>query len=211
MKRFLLIMIIIFTSSFIYSAYKSEMTKDFTLQAGYDTVMSVGITEIASQTNQYVSGMPFNIEEYQVRADATEHGREIATWNLLSNTSNFNLVISGEPMYWEGDTKKESPLNYNLNIQYVLGYYLPDGSISNNTTRWLTYCNEDGEVIIDLLEGLQIADNSFIGNIDGGIFFEFTPKSSDDIARDMGKSEAESTYKPGNYTATVTFALETKE
>lgn len=210
-KIVVLIILFILVESFLCAEYVSEdMTKDFTLQAGYGTVLQIEMEEIPAQTNLYVAGMPFNIEDFQVQYAETEHGREIATWRLLSNTTDFRLSITGEPLYWTGDsTKQTGVLDFILNIQYVLGYYLPDGSISSNNVRWIEYRTEDEQpFVVNLLEGVQVAKDTFIGSVNGSVFFEFTPSSSQSILNDMENTDAESTYPPGNYVADVIFKLE---
>ncbi len=211
-KRIVLIITIIFlVLAPAYSAYEIQRTKEFTLMAGYETVLYLEIDEIPAQSNQYIAGMPFNIEDFQVQAGTTEHGREIATWNMLSNTPEFGLKIWGEPMYHVDDTEKKNPLNYVLNIQYMLGYYLENGSLGNSESKWLEFDSTDGIAtegdaeLIDLLGGVSTSAGTFIGSLGGSIFFEFTPATSQEIMNDMDVDEK---FPEGEYTATVTFKLE---
>ena len=161
MKKILLIALIILgLSAPAYSDYVSARTKEFTLMAGYAEVLYLEIDEIPAQSNQYIAGMPFNIEDYQVQANETEHGREIATWNLLTNTSEFDLKIWGTPMTYVGEQENKTDLHYYLNIQYVLGYYLPGGSISSSESTWHEGIDpaaftEANPKVIDMLKGID--------------------------------------------------------
>ena len=85
-KNTLVIFLLLLSFSSFGKEYSLEMTRRFSLQAGFDSAMDISITPIAAQSQSYIAGMPFSIEDGQVQYQNTSQGREIARWNVLSNT-----------------------------------------------------------------------------------------------------------------------------
>ena len=98
-------------------------TASIQLQGAYDVALNMNITPIAAQTESYLAGMPFNIEEEFVQFQEKSDGRAIATWNVLSNTK-FNIYIKAENMvhYTDENYAPTVPLSYILTFSYNLAY-----------------------------------------------------------------------------------------
>ena len=81
------------------SAVQTQMvtSRPLELQAAYGEVTALSITRIAAQSEMYMIGMPFDIEDNFVQYGATEQGREIAKWSILSNTKFKIQIISASP------------------------------------------------------------------------------------------------------------------
>lgn len=224
-----LVFLVIILLSFTYLHAEIE-TKSIALQAGYDTVMDISIDRVAAQGENYLQGMPFNIEDPQVAYVEGSKGRLIAYWSLLSNTP-FKLTFLLEPLRHEDVTtisaeNKDKLLYYILTFEYALSYgtdnqYAMDSEFSldmnDGNPQVITEDNlsssasvaEDGYSSIfslNLAEGLEESfnPNSFIGNLDGGVYFMFTKASSDALDYDT----AANTFARGSYHAMVTITME---
>ena len=216
MKRYLLILVSLsMLSAVISAAYREELTKPFTIQAGYQSAMDISVTPIAAQTQSYLAGMPFDIESQQVWYGYTEHGREIANWSILSNTG-FDLRIKADPMYPvedDGVTKKAGytgeGLDYILELQYIIGYPVESGEVES-VSGSISCSSADGEVVFEnISSGYATGDSDdphFIGSVDGSIFFIFDENSSDRIiaaAEDFDNADVPA----GRYGAQVVFTM----
>ena len=100
MKRIITFLITCFISLGLFAAYQHEISKPIQLQAGYDAVAFIEVEEVSSQSQAYIQGMPFNIEESYVQYGATEDGRLIAHWSMISN-SQVKIRVTAEPMHHE--------------------------------------------------------------------------------------------------------------
>ena len=202
----------------ISAGYHRELTKPFTIQAGYEEAALINVTPIAAQSQTYLAGMPFDIESSQVWYGETEYGREIALWDLLSNTS-FDLVVIANPLRAVDDNdqvKQDSvPLNYTLSLQYVIGYTTATGDEAS--VEGIISCSSSAENSTTVFDNIAIeyGQNSngnfnYIGGVDGSIFFMFDESSTQLIKNNLGNSN--STEVPaGRYQATVTLKLEATE
>lgn len=200
---------ILFTTMFtimLVSLFCANKTKSFNIQGGYGTFAELLVEPIPAQTQAYIIGMPFNIEDNLVQYGNTENGRMIATWSMMANTTPIKLKISGDKLMHESGTSE--PLDYILTLFYDIGYYDANGLLVNTTERTFTYDSSDAEnpdftTIFDS----QIEQDSFIGSIDGSIYFMFTEKSSALLNPETGVPSYES-FPGGNYSAEVVITLE---
>lgn len=218
MRKTILHLILIFLAlSGINAGYHHELTKPFTIQAGYDDIASISVTPIAAQAQTYLAGMPFDIESSQVWYGETEYGRQIATWNLLSNAS-FDLVVTAKPLRAVDDNnaiKQDSaPLNYTLRFQYVFGYTTETGtkasiegmiscssSATDNTTVFENIAPEYGQ---------NSGSTNYIGGVEGSIYFMFDENSTA-LIKDNLENSASTDVPAGRYLAQVTLKLEATE
>ena len=200
------------------SIIPSITTRPIALQAGFDKVLSVNVTRIPSQSETYLQGMPFNIEDPQVEYNASEdaNGRRIANWSVLANTP-FSLSFELEPLTAVNKPNSNEPnsnepnskLPYILTFEYELAYglnrndYLKGkfsldmGSAASPTTTFN----------VDITEGVTSAEGSFLGTLDGGVYFMFTKESTENIAKD-GNGDV---YPFGSYKANVTITITEEE
>ena len=193
MKRFLLVCSILIAAvlSVFAATYSSDLSRAIQLQGAYREVVSLDFEEIAAQTQAYLIGMPFNIQDQTVQSSAGE-GRVISRWNIITNTP-FTLRLSCDGMFHEDDKTNSHPLKFNLKFSYNLAYYI-NGEEHSSVSR-LSY--ESGAI----KEGLSLVpgdvhpdSDAFIGSVDGLVYFKFST-SSDAIDSD--------TYPPGKYYADV--------
>lgn len=187
MKKPFIAIIFVFISFSLFAAYKHEISKPLSLQAGYGKVTKVNITEISSSNDpEFRIGMPFNIEDDSVNVSNAQNGRIIAKWDFVSNTP-FSLKIDAKPLKHEKDTSFELP--YNLALDFTLSY--TSGTVrdskagcftcSNGETKLLNENNDtigkpdtDGYVSISsLLNNSSAEKNGFIGSASGYIRLSF--------------------------------------
>lgn len=212
MKKVYILFIVSFLSMIPVFSGTEMITKSFNLQAGFDSVSEIVVTPVPAQSHSYLVGMPFNIEDIYVQYGNTNNGRLIAYWNLLSN-NDFNLKIKAEKLKHE--SQDSDSLDYILTFEYKLGYYSSEGNI-NSRTGDLVYNTEENSSAdgietqymeyTDITQGISFQDGSFIGNLDGGIYFMFTDDSTKKI-----KSATEAELPGGNYVANVWINIEAKE
>lgn len=197
MKRFLLVCSILIAAvlSGFAATYSSDLSRAIQLQGAYREVVSLDFEEIAAQTQAYLIGMPFNIQDQTVQSSAGE-GRVISRWNIITNTP-FTLRLSSEGMFHEDDLVDKQDahaLHFNLKFSYNLSYYI-DG-VAKSSEASFTYDSRSGTTDgISLVPAGEVPDSStFIGSVDGLVYFKFST-SSDAIDSD--------TYPPGKYYADV--------
>ena len=186
--------------SSLYSAdttYSSELTREIQLQGAYDKVVSIEFDEIAAQSQGELSGIPFNIQDQTVQAESG-NGRAISRWNIITNTP-FTLRVSCDGMFHEDVIEKKKPLNFSLTFTYDLAYYVSGNEESYKGS--FTYStdpesNGDENNVINMIPEDVVPDtNTFIGSVDGLVYFKFNTFSKD--------IDIDELYPPGNYYADV--------
>ena len=181
-----------------------DSTKTLSIQGGYGKVLSLDIEEIASQTQAYLNGMPFDIESEQVHYGKTENGRLIANWTVLSN-SEFEVQISSEKLTSVGTDASGNHvgLDFILHFNYNMAYYDKNGDIASVSTTFFDFdTTGNNSKTVNLLEGITPdIDSYYVGSVSGSIFFMFTQASTDKIV-----NEPES-VPSGEYKAITTITL----
>ena len=189
--RFLNFTILIFFLLFGSSLVAGTTTKDFSIQGGYDNTISLVIEPIAAQTVSYIAGMPFNIQDNQVKYDQISGGRQIARWSVVSNTL-FTITVKANPLHPVDDTSIN--LDYILTFKYDLSS--ADGSYEDQGFE-VSSDKTEHEFVVGNLSSMP--ESSFLGILEGGILFKFT---------EGGWNLANSSESPsGNYITTVTVKL----
>ncbi len=204
MKKAILILLFpLLLSTYLFSAeWTKEISKPLKLQAGYGSVLSISVEPIPSQTQQYLIGMPFSIEDSAVQSANKGNGRRIAYWQLLSNAENFTISVTLEPLVSENS---DYSLPYILTFEYSLGYYIGD-TINKTETKTFSVSSPDliGEVtkadigtstaVTNIISGLGLINKTlFIGGNDGNIYFKFADsvKESDIDSAPIGNYYAD--------------------
>ena len=230
MRRVFVLCFVLFISANVFCVDPYVNTRPISLQAGLNEALNVRVERIPSQSENYLQGMPFNIEDSQVQyvEGSQAPGRLIAYWSLIANTD-FNLTFTLEPLRHissPGEVNDNPPLSYVLTFEYIISYGLSGNKIDSQFSldmsdppsvrgENVTVLDDvpiskdaDGTTTfkINLTEGLgdggTISD--FIGSLDGGIYFIFTPESTAALENDPDGE----VYKPGSYLATVTINME---
>lgn len=181
----------------------------FTIQAGYDEVCEIDIEAIPAQSMAYIAGMPFDIEDDIVAYSAPDAGRRIATFSILANTP-FEISFSGEPMRYMPENSAETysdeyrALDYILYFDCELGLYQNGvlSPVSNETFSYRSSSTEEQgwspEISMD--------DNSYVGNVEGGIRFMF-----DEATTNFIRTADDTALPPGTYGAEVIVTITPKE
>ena len=233
MKKLCLTLMVLLSGIFmLHSGYVHQMSKPLELQAAYGKVAYVSVTPIPAQGQSYIQGMPFNIEESYVLSTITdengkvipgsENGRLIANWSMISN-SKVKLRITTTPMTHV--SKESDKLNYYLHFTYLMGYSDGNNNVELDTQYFNIPMKENDpvsilkasdtqsvyevdlfEVIADFTEG----GSSYIGSLDGGIYFQFDEVSTELIYKEKGKADSTS-IPAGNYTASVLIEMVSQE
>lgn len=202
MKRSIIcILFAVMMISSLYSAdttYSSELTREIQLQGAYDKVVSIEFDEIAAQSQSELSGIPFNIQDQTVQA-GSGNGRAISRWNIITNTP-FTLRVSCDGMFHEDDIEKKKPsLEFSLTFTYDLAYYVKgeeDSDKGSFTYSYSTESNGDENNVFSMIPEDVVPDtNTFIGSVDGIVYFKFDTQATDIDNDDL--------YPPGNYYADV--------
>ena len=126
MKRLLFFAIAVLM--LISSLNARTRTRSFDIQGAYGKVLEIDVEPLAAQTQDYVQGMPFNIEDSLVQYvapndDGTvnqQNGRHIADMSLISNTD-FNIYIRADKLRSVNKTKdgNYAELDYVLTFSYI--------------------------------------------------------------------------------------------
>ena len=180
-------------------------TRAINLQGAYGDVAEVYIEAVPAQSQMYVSGMPFSIEDSTVQPSATSTGgRYIADWSFITNT-NVNLYIRGEYLTSVNPTPEGeyAKLPYKLKFDYELAYVDNNGSSSESAT--FSYSNGAGETYYkyEIIPGIANQSDLFLGSLDGSVYFEFLKKVDNNIPYDE--------LPVGDYEADVYVVLEAAE
>ena len=223
-KRYIFFLIIICCFSSLYSAdVENVKTKSIRIQAGVSNTLYVAVQPIAAQSQAYIMGMPFSIDDELVKYNYKEKGRHIASWSILTN-SNFDITVAANDLVHE--TEKNEKISYYLCFDYALSYFpinakdpiTKEGAFviksDGNTDKEIpsSYTNETNPnfyMIKNSGEKFSLISNAdsgtqYIGALDGAIYFKMS-KASDKI-----NSSAES-YPGGNYSGLVNIMVEAKQ
>lgn len=188
-------------------------TKGIKIQGGYDSVAAINVTPLATQSEGYLLGMPFPLNDSSVMVNASEKGRLIAKWNVLSNRR-FLLDITAEIMHPESEdnTKEASYVNglgYILKFVYNLSYYsgqevnfIENGmlelKVADSTVKKVQEFKD-----MDILKELALDTDSLVGSAEGSVYFKF-----DNSTTSLLTDEAlYSSLPDGNYLARVVITL----
>ncbi len=218
---FIFISLIVLSSVSAYS-WSESMQRSGTIQGAYGSVVKVVFSQIATQSSSFSVGMPFDIEGRLVKYSATENGRLISYWSVVSNAK-FKLEISaGKLTSVNKDTSdNHTELDYILMFTYNLGYKdtggvqkTLNGIFSINTeTEICTYLTASGDQTdASPVSGFYTVDimpesegKSIIGSVEGSVYFMFTSKSTNEIH----KTE-DNKVLSGDYTADVIVKIYTE-
>lgn len=161
----------------------------------------------------------------------SENGRLIANWSLISNTK-VKLRISTTPM--KHVSKNSSELSYYLHFTYLAGYTNASGDEIPLNTEYFNIPMKDNDPVTvvrcDKTETVSGYENtyevdpfaevsadfsneknmSYIGSLDGGIYFQFDEISTELIYGEKGKADSTS-IPAGNYTASVLIEMVSQE
>ena len=216
MRRFIILLTSILSiSSSLAAAYSLEMSKPLQLQAAYDEVAFIDVEEVSSQSQAYIQGMPFNIEDSFVQAGTTEDGRHIANWSMISNTQVL-VRVTAEPMHHA--TKSSLMLPYKLLFTYSIGYTDANGQSQvvrgEEFTAYSLSQAPSGDYAGNVTEfdpmpniSLGNSTDSYLGNLNGSIYFQFTQDATDIIMSEANFGKDNDNVPVGNYEALVTVEL----
>ena len=158
--------------------YKSTGTpKYLAIQGGYGATMYVGISPIASQSQGYIMGMPFSIEDSLVQPAYERPGRQVALISINTNCD-FKVEITAPDLSWikNDDYQQESfVLPYYLTFELQVAYFKLNSIIPEYDTKRF-YVGSDGTS--------QADDETFKGNTSmiiqrSGVSFSFMENDID--------------------------------
>ena len=95
----LLVLIVLLAVDVFAATYNSTLTKHIAIQGGYGAVIYVTADPIASQSQGYIMGMPFSIEDRLVQFDYQRYGRQVAQWSMMAN-SEYNIKVKAPDLEW---------------------------------------------------------------------------------------------------------------
>ena len=198
-KNFLTLFLLVLIPVSI-NAYRPDTNASIPLQGGYGDVCSVDVEILKAQAQGYMGGMPFYIKDNSVQPSSS--GRGIANWSILAN-NHFNIMVKAEPLH--SVEKPEYKLNYELIFQYELETIAPGGEPSIDSKKnFSVKSSDDSSEIGELNPVFSFTDEfeaqTFIGSVDGMIFFRFSDSTT-------GLNDA----PIGEYTATVEIMIEAGE
>ena len=226
-KAFCFSIVFLLVSTLLFSAtiHDTETSKYFKIQGASGAVIKATVSPISTQATSFIMGMPFDIEDDLVQYGVMQHGRAIANWSLVTNTS-FLIKIKADLLasnntYYDGKNNVKCYLPYYLMFSYNFGYFDSNGS-SQSESGEFEIDNErgiakytdpntglstekgvsaDGYISFQFLS-TGITSHGISGSVDGEIYFMFTESSSHRILN------SGSTVPVGEYSAEVTIVLE---
>lgn len=225
MKRLLFFAIAVLM--LISSLNARTRTRSFDIQGAYGDVLEIDVEPLAAQTQDYVQGMPFNIEDSLVQYvapndDGTvnqQNGRHIADMSLISNTD-FNIYIRAGKLRSVNKMENSdnyAELDYVLTFDYELAYHTSEGAEPSEVSGKIKYETSNASVsqngagsnwrVYDIFNASYYT--GFIGALNCPIYFQFTQAASAAIT--AAKEQGIEGYKVlpyGDYTADVYIVLE---
>lgn len=212
----LMVMLTLFLSLLVLEADPKTETKHLAIQGGLGSVMYVDVHPIASQSQYYIMGMPFSVEDDLVDFNYGRYGRLVANISMLAN-SRFKIKVSAPDLSWiKNDSYEEESWNlpYILTFECDVSYYLVNSvtpindnfifavkSVSANDTKPQSHSKVEiapagGDVS---LFNDNVDYDSLVGNAEGRVYFKFAQNA--DIVKAPG----------GDYIADVIIELEPVE
>ena len=133
-KAFCFSIVFLLVSTLLFSAtiHDTETSKYFKIQGASGAVIKATVSPISTQATSFIMGMPFDIEDDLVQYGVMQHGRAIANWSLVTNTS-FLIKIKADLLasnntYYDGTNNVKCYLPYYLKFGYNFGYFDSNGS-----------------------------------------------------------------------------------
>ena len=196
-----LALIILFTAGLsLYSTPIPDVSRTISLQGAYGDVLSIDVEVFAAQVGMFKQGMPFDIQDSSVQYDVY-HGRPIAHWSMLANTP-FKVRVKADKLAHVSSGLASDVFDYILTFTYNLSYNENSKPIVSANSGEFEYHTESSIECEYELAGIENADRgSFIGSVDGTIFFRF----------EDGMIDLINAASSGNYDASVTVTLEALE
>lgn len=202
-KIFILIGLIIISSFPCFAAHISDLSRELQLQGAYGDVIDVEFEEIASQSQSYLIGMPFNIMDSSVQYGSGA-GRVIARWSILTNTDfEISFGIDDRKLHLDNNTSDSTALDFILRLTYNLSYYVGaepmsyEGDIEFDTSNY----NSSNPTKFRIIPENTVPDTgSFTGSVEGLVYFKFADNQVDALNEALA----------GNYVADVKIRVITK-
>lgn len=219
MSLFLVLIVLLAVDAFA-ATYNSTLTKHIAIQGGYGAVIYVTADPIASQSQGYIMGMPFSIEDRLVQFDYQRYGRQVAQWSMMAN-SGYNIKVKAPDLEWiKNDSYSditEYQIPYILTFESQSAYYTfsstepfyenkvfaiwSDGALKTAPASHTSDINvpiHDSDVPFSLFEeGEGVDYGSIVGSADGVIYFKLADNA--DVVEAPG----------GDYEAHVQITVET--
>lgn len=225
MKRFIiLILLVLLVSSVLFGVAVSVQSKRIGVQAGVGTTLFVNVSPIASQSQAYIMGMPFNVDDTLVSYGYNRNGRQVASWSLLTNVP-FKIKVDAADLK---HVTEDDTLPYYLCFVYSLSYYAIDAA--NPTARERAFViksqgNTDTDTPPAYSNVLSAEDyysiynsgapfnlisdvsyeSRFVGTLDGLIYFKFGSATQQTTSSGVTLLEG---APGGDYSAIVTVTVE---
>ena len=235
MKKILLTIVIVLL---IVSPLSARIrTRSFDLQGAYGEVAEIAIEPVPAQSQAYIQGMPFNIEDSLVQYVAPsdggadnpsegeanqdqnqQNGRYIADFSLISNTD-FNVYIRADRLKSVEPKSDGNPaeLDYVLTFDYRLAYYTSEASgtepseISGRFKYETSANTANGANCYWRMYDIFTANSFYglVGALNGPVYFQFTQAATNTInnAKALG-IDGYKVLPSGDYTADVYVVLE---
>lgn len=205
MRKVICLILISMISIMLFSAtYTEVQTKHLAIQGGYGEAIFVDIIPIASQSQGYITGMPFSIEDALVQYDYNRYGRQVAQWSILSN-SDFNIIIEAPDLSWvpnEEYTPAEGKdsLPYLLTFESNISYYSENSNQPSYENKVFAVRSDgakgtqipasheklsqiyDSNEPFNIFDGESVDYSSYVGSIEGIVYFKFAENADIEAA-----------------------------